>query len=151
MLINIEFGAYPQQTQSFEVLSALTGHRDSNQKTEGKMQNQAVFAADFSSFLFCFGLHTEKPNIDTVIQETPEQKCSPGSLLCLAFLALTSREDVFTELHMKRMGRTLITTAICLQHSSFQSALSHCIIWPLWQLFKVGRTDGSQVKKRRLS
>lgn len=80
MLINIEFGAYPQQTQSFEVLSALTGHRDSNQKTEGKMQNQAVFAADFSSFLFCFGLHTEKPNVDTVIQETPEQKCSPGSL-----------------------------------------------------------------------
>lgn len=55
MLINIEFGAYLQQTQSFEVLSALTGHRDSNQKTEGKMQNQAVFAAAFSSsFLFCF-------------------------------------------------------------------------------------------------
>ena len=57
MLINIGLGAYPQRTQSFEVLSALTSQRDSNQKTEGKMQNQAVFAAAFSSsFFVCFGL-----------------------------------------------------------------------------------------------
>lgn len=70
MLISIRFGAYPQQTQTFEVLSALRDHRDSNQKTEGKMQNQAVFAAAFSSsffVLFCFGLQTGNPNLDTVI------------------------------------------------------------------------------------
>ncbi|KAL0627149.1 Protein PPP5D1, partial [Plecturocebus cupreus] len=48
-------------------------------------------------------LCTEKPNIDTVMQETPEQKCSPGSWLCWAFLVLTSREDVYTALHRKRM------------------------------------------------
>lgn len=120
-------------------------------KQKGKCKTKQYLLLIFLLFLFCFGLHTEKPNVDTVIQETPEQKCSPGSLLCLAFLVVTSREDVFTELHMKRMGWTLITTAICIQHSSFQSTLSHCVIWPLWQLFKVGRTDGSQVKKRRLS
>jgi hypothetical protein len=36
------------------------------------MQNQAVFAAAFSSFfvLFRFGLHTGKPNTDTVIQDS---------------------------------------------------------------------------------
>lgn len=86
MLINIEFGAYPQQTQSFEVLSALTGQKDSNQKTEGKMQNQAVFAAAFSSSFLVSSVYTLETNPNILRQETPKKKWSPRALLCSTFL-----------------------------------------------------------------
>lgn len=52
-------GAYPQQTQSFEVLSALAGRGDSNQKTEGKMQNRAEApAASLFSFVSVYTLES---------------------------------------------------------------------------------------------
>lgn len=54
MLINIEFGAYLQQTQSFEVLSELTGHRDSNQKNRRENAKPSSNLLLLFLLLFCF-------------------------------------------------------------------------------------------------
>lgn len=81
-------GAYPQQTQSFEVLSALAGRGDSNQKTEGKMQNRAEPpAASLFSFVSVYTL--ESP-AQVKSYGTPEYVTMKGfaSFICYCFVLL---------------------------------------------------------------
>lgn len=105
MLINIGLGAYPQRAQSFEVLSALTGRRDSNQKTEGKMQNQAVFAAAFSSsFLFCFVWFQSthwKAQHGCCNTGDSRAEMQPWVFALFNVFVLTSMEEIFSVLYIR--------------------------------------------------